>query len=128
MRLVNNEIKMAYDKDNFNEHHTNNQIPDEEEEYDFVKLNDENYHSKIRAAINTKLDHQEVGRLKIATLLVLIALIISNTVCLDNLLSIYNNVITESELYCQKIKVYQDMAKFLNPTIFGAEDYKQIAN
>lgn len=119
---------MAYDKDNFNEHHTNNQIPDEEEEYDFVKLNDENYHSKIRAAINTKLDHQEVGRLKIATLLVLIALIISNTVCLDNLLSIYNNVITESELYCQKIKVYQDMAKFLNPTIFGAEDYKQIAN
>lgn len=64
MRLLNNEIKMVYNQNGNAEFDGGDHEEDEEDDIQLLKLNDDRYHEKIRAAINTKLSHEEVRSLK----------------------------------------------------------------
>lgn len=63
MRLLNNEIKMVYDQNSNNDFDNNEREQDEEDDLQIMKLNDNRYQEKIRSAINTKLNHEEVSHL-----------------------------------------------------------------
>lgn len=64
MRLLNNELKMVYDQNNNADFDNNDRDEDEEDDLQIMKLNDDRYQEKIRSAINTKLEHEEVVHLK----------------------------------------------------------------
>lgn len=85
---------MTYNRDNNFDDNKKSEMEDEivEGEYDAIKLNDESYHSKIRKAINTDLNHVEVKRLKIAVILIILGLIVANVLCLLEILSHYENI------------------------------------
>lgn len=63
MRLLNNEIKMVYDQNNGGDFDKNDYGDNEDDDYEMLKLNDDRYHQKIREAINTKLNHEEIAKL-----------------------------------------------------------------
>lgn len=63
MRLLNSEIKMVYDQNSGNDFDNNEHEEDEEDDLQIMKLNDNRYQEKIRSAINTKLNHEEVSHL-----------------------------------------------------------------
>ena len=66
---------MVYDQNNNADFDKADSDYNDDDEYGQIKLNDETYHEKIRAAINTKLNHKETFHLRMIALLLLIVLI-----------------------------------------------------
>ena len=58
MRLLNNEIKMVYEKDNDLDCNHSSFINEDDDDIRVLSMDDENYQTKIREAINTTLNHQ----------------------------------------------------------------------
>lgn len=54
---------MVYDQNSNNDFDNNEREEDEEDDLQIMKLNDNRYQEKIRSAINTKLNHEEVSHL-----------------------------------------------------------------
>ena len=69
MRLLNNEIKMVYSQTNDNECSETADRINEEDDREVFKFDDETYHAKLRTAINTNLNHEEVLTLRRASCL-----------------------------------------------------------
>lgn len=66
---------MVYDQNNNGDFDNNDHEENDEDDLQIMKLNDDRYHQKIRSAINTKLDHEQVSKLKyIGTLFAVILL------------------------------------------------------
>ncbi len=57
MRLLNNEIKMVYAQGNENDYSDLAGNNDSEEDRELFKFDDESYQAKLKAAINTNLNH-----------------------------------------------------------------------
>ena len=74
MRLLNNEIKMVYCQANENDYSDVSAVEAEEDEREVFKFDDENYQAKLKAAINTNLNHEEVSSLRIVSILFLVGL------------------------------------------------------
>lgn len=64
MRLTNNEIKMVYNQDSDDYFDQNGNEDEYEDEYQMMKIDDENYQKKIYKAINTNLNHKEISKLR----------------------------------------------------------------
>ena len=75
MRLLNNEIKMVYSYSNENNEYSQvAALQTEEDERQLFKFDDENYQAKLRSAINTNLNHEEVGNLRTVSTFFIICL------------------------------------------------------
>ena len=80
---------MVYDQNSNGDFERDESEFNEDDDDQQNKLNDERYHEKIRAAINTKLSHNEIFKLRILSLLFitfLFVLILGHaTVCIRDL-------------------------------------------
>ena len=75
MRLLNNEIKMVYSHaQESNDCSEAGAAEASEDERELFKFDDENYQAKLRSAINTNLNHEEVGSLRTVSILFLLGL------------------------------------------------------
>jgi hypothetical protein len=78
MRLLNNEIKMVYAEGGENDYSDAAGVGGTDDGRELFKFDDEGYQAKLRAAINTNLNHIEVVRLRRASLLFLLLLFALN--------------------------------------------------
>lgn len=78
MRLLNNEIKMVYSEGREGECSDAAGGVGTDDERELFKFDDEGYQAKLRAAINTNLNHIEVARLRRVSLLFLLLLFLLN--------------------------------------------------
>lgn len=74
MRLLNNEIKMVYSQGAENDYIDSQGANQGDDDREMFKFDDENYQAKLRAAINTNLNHVEVISLRRASILFLLLL------------------------------------------------------
>ena len=64
---------MVYTKDNENDYSYDNEN-ENEDDLEIFKFDDESYQAKLKAAINTNLDHVEVSKLRWVSFIFLVAL------------------------------------------------------
>lgn len=75
MRLLNNEIKMVYSDNNENDYSEAGDRNIEEDDREVFKFDDQTYQAKLRTAINTDLNHEEVLYLRRSSCLYMLVLI-----------------------------------------------------
>lgn len=61
---------MVYDQNTNMDYDNNDHDDDDEDDLQMMKMNDNRYQEKIRSAINTRLEHSEVGVLKWVALVI----------------------------------------------------------
>ncbi len=80
MRLLDNEIKMVYSVGVEGDYSDTAGLKESDDERELFKFDDEGYQAKLRAAINTNLNHVEVVNLRRASCFFLLLLFLINGV------------------------------------------------